>query len=854
MQRILYTLFASSALSVSAPALAEEPVSTATAGATASAQQQGDAPIIVTARRREENIQDVPQTIVAVSGRELEALNLFNFEDLSKVVSGVSLSRAGGITTVRGVSFNPTAQTNSAVAFYMNEGPVQSSFIFQSMFDIGQIETLKGPQGTVRGQSAPTGAITLTTRRPDLEEIGGYALGSVTDDDGRMLQGAVNVPLINGKLGLRLAGITDRNDNGGIRSVNSPVEPFAETNAFRISALAEPIEDLSAAFTYQHLTTKSLSFGGAVYGNGAAGGAVGSAGFNTARRQTGHATQFTQQPGYNGPPILVGSRLAVAENADRSKGTQEFASGQIDYRFAGLEISYVGAWSHNDSKPATTFGDVGNMIIGDYPGRSLNSDLTRWTHELRLSSTDRIGGIVDFVVGAFHLDEDISNMGNNGLAFQPGAFGSPLGAPVAVAPNLRFATTSFFDTKNHLKELSFFGNVTLHMTDATELSGGIRFINAKKDAIRINSSNAGFRALGDVSTAPACTAQGGVLGTTYAGVCDIPVAAVVSPALVDKWKKTPTVYSATLSHRFTPEFMAYAAFGTSWRPGPTQGNIVNGTNDPLLNSLTALEDETTKSFEVGIKHSMLDDRLRINLSAYYQKYENLVFSDLSAIRYIADNGQGVRQLAAAIPLNYNVDAKVPGVDFDASYQVSDRFFLSTGVSWNDGKFRNQVVPCNDGNFDGVPDGGAFSVGQFPAGVFIAQCNQSGRSSPTPKWSATLRSDVSYPIAEDMEFFTSGVLTYSSKNPYADPTYTTPAMVQVNVNLGVRDVEKGWEIQAFVRNLLNDNTITSMDTRAGSDILLGSTMLGLFGNSGYRRVEYQRPREVGLTFRYAFGSR
>lgn len=853
MQRILYTLLASSALwGHSVPALAEE---MASAPAVLAEQQGESAPIIVTARRREENIQDVPQTVVAVSGRELEALNLFSFEDLSKVVPGVSLSRAGGITTVRGVSFNPTAQTNSAVAFYMNEGPVQPSFIFQSMFDIGQIETLKGPQGTIRGQSAPTGAITLTTRRPDLEQIGGYAMGTITDDDGRTLQGAVNVPLVNGVLGLRLAGISDRTDNGGIRSANSSVDPYSETNAFRISVRAEPVNDLSAVFTYQRLTNESLGFGGAVYGRGAAGGqGTGTPGFNTAARQTGYAGRFRQPVGYNGPPIFIGSRQAVAENPDYAKTRQEFASGQIDYRFGGLQMSYVGAWSHNDGSPATNFGDNGNMLVGDFPGRNLDSDLTRWTHELRLASTERIGGIADFVVGVFHLDEKTANLANNGLSFQPGAFGTPLGAPLAIAPNLRFATASLAEIDNRLKEWSFFGNVTLHLTDDTELSGGIRFINAEKDSVRINTSTAGFRSAGNVTTLPACAAAGGTLGTTYAGVCDIPVAAVVAPPIVDQWKKSPVVYSATLSHRFTPEFMAYASFGTSWRPGPTQGNIINGTNDPVLASFQALDDETTDSFEVGVKHSMFNDLLRINFALYYQKYKNLVFSDLSAIRYVSDNGQGVRQLAAAVPLNYNVDAKVPGIDFDATYQVSDRFFLSGGASWNDGKFKNQLVPCNDGNFDGVPDAGAFSVGQFPAGVFLAQCNRSGRSSPTPKWNATFRADVSHPIGGDMEFFTSGLLTYTGKNPYADPTYTTPAFALVNVNLGVRDVEKGWEIQGFVRNLLNSNTITGISTSPQSDLIVGSTMATLFGNSGYRTVSYQRPREVGLTVRYAFGSR
>jgi iron complex outermembrane receptor protein len=808
--------------------------------------------VVVSVRRRAELIQDVPQSVQAVSGEALEKLNLFQFDDLSKIAPGVSLSRAGGsVTTIRGVSFSPTAQTNPAVSFYVNEAPVQPSFLFQSMFDVGQIEILRGPQGTLRGQSAPTGAITVTTRKPDLYQSGGTAIATATDKDGRTFQGAVNVPVIEGKFALRLAGIADNTNNGGVRSANSSGDPSLRTEAFRISASVEPIDNLSATVVYQNLTVKSLSFGGALYSNGVAGSGKSSPGFNAAARQTGYALPFTQPAGYNGPVIPIGELLAVTENADRSKTGQELASAQVDYVFAGQKLSYDGGWSVNHGHRATNFGDTGNLVLGDYPGRSVVADLTRRTHELRLSSDERIGGLFDYVVGAFYLEEDGHNDVNNGLSFQPGAFGSPLGAPLAQAPNLRYSTVSLADISNRMEEISYFANLTVHLGEKTELSGGVRFINAKKDGLRVNSGTSGFRARGDLTSAASCTAAGGMFGTTYAGVCDVPVAVAVSPSIVDKWDKSPVVYSATLSHHFTPDLMVYANHGTSWRPGPTQGNLVNGTNDPLLNSLVALDDEKTKSYEAGVKSSWLDRRLTANLAYYHQTYDGLVYSDLTGIPYVADNGQGVRQLGFAIPMNSNIDATIDGVDVDASFSFTDRWSVRGGVSWADGRYSNQLIPCKDANFDGIADTGATSPAQFPAGVLIARCAQSGRSSPTPKWNAILQPEYSHPIGSDMDAFISGVLTYTPENPYADRLYKVPSYALLNLNLGLRSPGAGWELQVFARNLTNEDTVTAKGT---SDIVQGSTLNSLFGTSGYSTISYLPRREYGISLRYSFGSR
>ncbi|HEX7857564.1 MAG TPA: TonB-dependent receptor [Sphingobium sp.] len=809
--------------------------------------------IIVTARRKEEQIQDVPQAIQAVSGATLEKLNLFNFDDLSKIAAGVSLTRAGNVTTVRGVSFNPTAQTNPTVSMYINDAPVNPALVFQSVFDVEQFEILRGPQGTMRGQSAPTGAITITTRKPNLYRHGASAMATFTDRDGRTLQGSANIPIIEGVLGIRFAGMADHNNNGGVRSLNSIAadgglnKPYGDTNAFRVSARFEPVDNLSVNVMYQNLFTRSRSYGGAIVGNGAPAASI---------KSSNYALPFVRIAGSNGPVINEGQRFSVAENGDFSRGVQEVATGDIEYRLAGQKLTFVGAWSRSKGLTSLNYGDTPNLIAGDFPGRSTISTLNRWSQELRLSSEEYLfNGLLEYVIGAYHQVDSGQNDGNNGLTFLAGAFGDPRGAPIARTPNLDYSTTSKFKTDNHTEEWSYFGTLTLHFGEKTELSGGIRFINNKKDNLRINSQSSGYQA----STAP-CPAVNGFPSRTYTGVCDIFRPGSITSTLPDVQTKKPTVYSASLSHRWTPDLLTYFNFGTSWRPGPTQGNLINGTNDPTLTALATLKDETSQSFEVGIKSSWFDHRLNLNLAAYHQKYENYVYSVLTGIPYVADTGvPGTSpSVTLAVPMNSNIDAKIDGVDFDFQFAATKRWNIGGGVSWAYGRFNNALIPCWDGNFDGIPDTNSAvlippnNVQLFRnAGVMIAQCRVSGRSALQPTWNGTLRSDYTQPIGNDMDAFITGTLTYTPKNPYANASYLIPSYALMNLNVGVRNYQAGWEFQLFAKNLFNNQAVIDRGLSATTST---PDLTSTFGGSGYRGISYLAPRELGITFRYAFGSR
>ena len=131
------------------------------------AEEAGDTgAIIVTARRGEENLQDVPVSVQVVTGDTIEKLAITSAEEISKLAPGLTLTNAGANTnvTLRGVTWQPGSGT-PATPIYFNEVPFDPGQTIVSLFDIGQIEVLRGPQGTTRGAPSISGAVTISTRK-----------------------------------------------------------------------------------------------------------------------------------------------------------------------------------------------------------------------------------------------------------------------------------------------------------------------------------------------------------------------------------------------------------------------------------------------------------------------------------------------------------------------------------------------------------------------------------------------------------------------------------------------------------------------------------------------------------------
>jgi iron complex outermembrane recepter protein len=853
-----------SVLSLAAPAFGQADPQQATPAAADVVDDTGElAPgneIIVSARRRQESVQDVPQTVNVVTSAQIDKLNLRSFTEIASVVPGLTLTPGasfGSSATLRGVAFSPEASGNNpTVEFYINDAPISSNFVFQSLFDVGQFEVQRGPQGTLRGRASPSGSIVFNTRRPDLDEAGLVVNGTLTDIHAQKLDVAINVPIIKDVLGVRLAGVDDESQGSGrvftIKQLTQPQfnpDPLRHTKSLRASVLFEPTDWITAGFMYQTLNTRSKSY----------------AQVQSLCLVTGAACAPTATQ----PTIRPFDRLSVEDQGGAFVQQHDVYVANVDVRFAGQQLSYVGAYNKQD------FNAFGTTDAGDFfsaPAFSIvarpfanppaafepvcssenrRTKLTpttgefyqcthtiakRESHELRLASQERVAGIFDYVIGALYD----KNGGKGPLFGLDATLNLVQETPIVGFGRIFLVNaTPIVRTGGESTEKSVFGNLTAHIGENLELSGGLRHIHYK--------ANPNFLAI-----------SGG------------------TPNFIAGDNENKTVYTASAKYQFTPDMMVYANVGSSFRPGPRAiGNFSTGP-EPTRSGPTARElafsnlpPETSTSYEVGAKTSFFDRRARLNVALYRQDFKNFVFRGPGVTyRTFSLQGPAGAQLAQPGVGGFNFVSPVPvrvnGAELEASYQILERWSLGLNASYADGKIRNGTIACNDFDQNGIPD----AVGQFPtpanaaalnavlpAGQNLSLCpNYNSRASFSSKFSANVQSELGFDVTENMGGFVRGLYNFLGKN-VNDPNNgfdDVGAFGLLNLYAGLRDSDGGWEISVFGKNILREREVLST-----TGVPLSTNVQGFAGstrmNGVYVPVSVTAPREFGITARIAIGS-
>jgi iron complex outermembrane receptor protein len=242
----------------------------------ASTQSAGIEEIVITAERRPEVLEQTPIAVSVISGKDLEDRGVKSINDLGSVSPSLSIQNQQSLSyvNIRGVGLqatNPT--TSSGVAIYSDGFFIpHETAIGDDYYDVGQVEVLRGPQGTLVGQSSTGGAIFVTSVRPSFDHVTGYAQQSVGNYGYRQTEGAVNVP-ISDQLAFRLAGTIDNRDsfyndlNVGGAAITSGLQPGnVDSQSGRIGVDWQPIDSLDIYVKYDTTTRKGDGFVAKDYG------------------------------------------------------------------------------------------------------------------------------------------------------------------------------------------------------------------------------------------------------------------------------------------------------------------------------------------------------------------------------------------------------------------------------------------------------------------------------------------------------------------------------------------------------------------------------------------------------------
>ncbi len=824
--RFIQALVATTALTAAFPAFAQDAQADG-----AEATDTGD--IIVTARRSDERLQDVPVSVQVVTGDALQKLSITSVEELSKLAPGLTLVNAGASTvvTLRGVTWQPGSGT-PATPIYFNEVGFDPGQTIVSLFDVGQIEVLRGPQGTSRGAPSISGAVTMTTKKPDLNEFGGFVQGQYGTAKHWSVQGAVNVPIIKDVLAVRLA--TNIEDSEGSRnySVNSTIKPKYQDRSFRATVLLKPTDTLSLQAMYQRRKTKTREFI-QVAGTGSPGAPARLGGL------------FAAIPAnFNGPALTVEDRASVQDLPSTTDQHVDLLTINASWDVFGHKLSYNFGRQFNRSGRQFNATDTLNILPGFEPFNTVdNIGLPKFrTHEIRVSSLPDPDRPFDYDIGWYS-----KHSGGDGILFgspvyalpgtMGGAFGSPPTPPgVVTSPDTRYVLNSNTNIKIGQVFDSFYGNVRFHITDRTELSGGLAIVRDRVPVtLAINTTAARAIVAPAAAVGGNCALIPGGLPSFYPGFCDVSIPAGPRPGQVNNDKYTDALYNFSLSHKFTDDLMVYATTGSSFRTGLPAIN-----NPGLPANLVTPKPETAKSYEIGVKTSFAN-WLRVNAAVFQLDYKNQL-TTFEGVQYFNTTSGSTAQTSLAF--YSNIDARVRGFELEIAAKPTDGLNLGVNLSYSKIKSQGGNIPCNDATRP-INAGNPINLCASPKGQVL--------NTQAP-FQATFNGGYEMPFTDSIGGYFRFNVNLQGKNPNfgnfktGNTFKSTPSYAVVDLFAGLNGGDSAWELGVYAKNVFDKQV------ELARVATINSTYFLYQANPGYDVVRTSRPREVGVTLRYALGSR
>jgi iron complex outermembrane recepter protein len=609
-----------------ADALAAAPGADASAPAGAGADPGALAEVIVTARKRAENQRDVPASIVTLQGEQLAALNITQIVDLTSVEPTLVASYATlqPFVAIRGFGSGNNQSFDQAVGKFVDNvsfGRDQDARL--PLFDIAQVEVLKGPQVLLYGNSTTAGALNITTRKPGDEFAADGTASYEFYGQESKVQGGVTLP-IKDLLSVRVSGMYERLNEGWNYNVATAEHvPTSENKAGRIILRTAAIPDLEVLFKleYDKLTDK---------------GNVGS----PVAQPTSGPFQFPDV----GRVGIIYANNEVAPFFQGSFNTLRNTVYQLDMNYAVLSgmLTSTSAYRVLDFAGDT----AGAQQVPVFDGFISYTD-RQVSQELRFS---RSFGPVDATLGAYYQRNDRLNLTTANFNFAPLPF--PALAVAYVSPQ-------------RITSYSGFADFTWHMTDRLSLEAGARYSAISEDA--------------DQSAQPGdIVPNKGLSDNLYNSISPNPA---FDPLYTILFGAPPHFYDglhlhethiqpqAVAQYRLTDTNQVYAKFVKGDKQGGFD-TVDQGITGP---SGAHFLPEQAKSFEVGFKGEALDRRLDYAVSAFHT-----TFTNLQTNAYVG---------TATVAVVTNVGkARTQGLEAELKYAPVRGLLLSATTSYTDAKY------------------------------------------------------------------------------------------------------------------------------------------------------------------------
>jgi iron complex outermembrane receptor protein len=832
---------------LAAPAAAQAQAATAPAEAASSGLEE----IIVTGIKRELEQQDVPIAISAVSEQQLNRIALNDVRALGQIAPGLVLSNPAGFNAtgggMRGTGTNIILVTQDApVSFLVDEfvlSHVTSQFL--TLFDTQQIEVYRGPQGTLFGKNTTGGVISITTKRPKLNEYtaeieagyGQYDNGAGLSD----VKAALNIPL-GETLAFRLAAIYDASDGYYTDDKNTATFPTSVPiwGLFGIPpGTPPPAEvDTTTTGTGDHLGGKDVLAAKA---------------------------KLLWQPNDWYEALLIGE--AVRDRSDSPPGVNESvdtdllpALGFPGIKDAGQSDPFSTLISHNgvihmdeghkidaqgiyltqsfklsagEIKSITGYREEEQRLPSTYTGESFltlfdstrNTERFTFQQELRFASD--FDGPFNFVGGGNYFKDSFNfraffSVGLTSLI--PGAPDPDTGTFVRPDGTAALDTRALFDyqmqfTEQDREEYAAFWDGTYELTDRWRLTAGIRYSQDEKDFVRGVDGGGQcneFTEAQDIRTVDGnCIdvrsqfiSRAGIEPRAWDGR-SVPLPIENFGVYVntnDSWEET--TYRVVLDFKPVEDQMIYLSYATGFLSG--------GFSETCATvSLCSYDPETNNNVELGWKADLLDRTLRLNAAAYFTKYEDLQRAVVA--NYISSDGTSQQE---TVTVNTG-STEAKGVDLEATWLPAQQWRINAALSWLDHKYTSGVLPnLRIGGGEEIP------LEQFDVPF-------------SPEIKAMLNAEYDFELANGYRLTLQGSLNYQDEaetDVFNGVNTQMEERTLLDASVTYHDPKDRWSIRLWGANL-SDETYR----------IAALPVAGL-----WNFTSYGPPRSYGITLRTKFG--
>ena len=807
--------------------------------------------IIVKAQKREQNIQDVPVAVTAVSGQMLQDSGIKDIRELTTIAPGLISNQSQNSTvssfSIRGIG---TSSQNfgleSSVGLYIDGVyRARQSSVINNLVDIRTVEVLRGPQGTLFGKNTPSGAILIETVRPSHDTD---AFVEVTAGDFGLLNVAAagNLSLVPDVLAMRATVFTGQRDgfvsdvNLGSDEINDRERgggrlqfhftPNDELDIRVIADYSEINETCCATLTRQDNIVafgRTDPMGNPVFGTDALLLALG-------------GTVFTGEQ--------FGDYNVALNRLPHSSNNEWGTSIELNYDFESVTLTSITGY-----REFTTFDQIdADFSNVDILADTNSAEQDAFSQELRL--TGNLGDRANYVAGLYYFSQDLRNVStlDMGAATNPFLTANPQLAQAIAAINLfsppfppvatAFPANAFAtdDMRQEHESVAIFAQADFELSDDWLLTAGLRYTDEEKELVGnfLNSPLGPPPNLTEIGTTLALIQMGlldpfdpnntPILVSAFSptwtpgwGLYTQPALAPQAP-LRETLEDDQVTGTLKLSWFANDTTMLYASFGTGYKSGGTNTDRIN----PIFSQVFG--PETSESFEIGMKADFPDQNMRLNVALHNTQVEDLQANAFTGNGFNLQNAGNADTYGGEIEFWWS-----PNEAFDLQayfvHTTADFEQFENGTCWRATPFHT-----------GIPDPG-FDSSSGPFDPTSSVCDRSGDRIPSnPENTFFVAGTYNFNVGGATSGYVRGEYQYMSDtmtDGNNEPLKLRPSFDFVHLKAGLYFDNIDAELSVWGRNLTDEQFY--------------ETVFDVPVQDGKLNAYPHEPRTWGVTFRKNF---